>query len=50
MLAKRSWRLVRIWKVCWLAAAITSNTLAMYPSGICSWNRSLIELTKITRR
>jgi hypothetical protein len=42
-------RFVRIWKTCRSASVITSNTSAMNPSGTCSWNRSLIELTKIRR-
>ena len=47
--ASRSWRLVRIWNTCRSARRITSNTSAMYSSGMSSWKRSLIELTKIVR-
>lgn len=43
----RSERLVKTWYVCQLANRITRATLTIYSSGTCSWNKSLIELTKI---
>jgi hypothetical protein len=45
----RPGRLVSTWKMCCCACAITANTFAMYASETPSWNRSLIELTKIIR-
>ena len=40
-------RLVKTWKMCWSALTMTSKTSAMKVAGTRSWNRSLIELTKI---
>ncbi len=43
-------RFVRIWNVCCGVARIVANTCRINDSGTSSWNRSLIELTKIVLR
>ena len=49
--ASRSWRFVRIWKRVLARLAPSRRTpAAMYSTGTSSWNRSLIELTKIIAR
>ena len=45
----RSWRLVSTWNVCRSAFRMTLPTSAMYAAGTDSWNKSLMELTKIRR-
>ena len=45
----RSGRFVSTWKVCQSARRIVSNTCPTYSSGISSWKRSLMLLTKIMR-
>ncbi len=47
--ASRSWRLVRTWNVWCSALTMTSKTARRKSSGMSSWNRSLIEFTKIIR-
>jgi hypothetical protein len=45
----RSGRLVSTWKVWPVVAAITAKIRSIHSSGTRSWNRSLIELTKMRR-
>ena len=45
----RSGRFVSTWNVCRFAAGITMNTRKIASSDRFSWNRSLMEFTKIRR-